>query len=298
MRDMEFVGISEDGSSLILRAPWDEEFRLLLDERLSAAARTDSSARNQLSLGLEATLRPAEIQARLRAGATAEDLAEDAGVPIERIRRYELPILAERAYVAEQARETVVRRENDETLEQLVIRRLLERGESAEELSWDSFRREDARWQIVVTGSTTSAAFAFEPSGRTIVAADDTGRMLLNTEAPRLVAAPQRDDVDELIDWVSDTSATRRGNDTVPVKNRPMAVVRATEIVEEDVVEIDVEELFETYEDEEIIDFEEEEVVEPTPEPEVVTPPPPAAKKGRASVPSWDEILFGTRPNE
>jgi hypothetical protein len=289
MRDMEFVGISEDGSSLVLRAPWDEEFRLVIDERLSTAARTDRTRVNQLDLGLEAALRPAEIQARLRAGASAEDIAEDAGVPVDRIRRYELPILAERAYVAELARDTVVRRENDETLESLVIRRLLERGESADELSWDSFRREDARWQIVVTGSTVSAAFAFEPSGRTIVAADDTGRTLLNTETPRLVPVEERDDVDELIDWVSDTSQTRR-NDTVPVNRRPMAVVREPEV--ENVIEIDHEELFDNYEDDELI-IDDEEL------PPVVAPPAPAAhKKGRASVPSWDEILFGTKPND
>ena len=289
MRDMEFVGISEDGSSLVLRAPWDEEFRLVIDERLSTAARTDRTRVNQLDLGLEAALRPAEIQARLRAGASAEDIAEDAGVPVDRIRRYELPILAERAYVAELARDTVVRREIDETLESLVIRRLLERGESADELSWDSFRREDARWQIVVTGSTVTAAFAFEPSGRTIVAADDTGRTLLNAETPRLVPVEERDDVDELIDWVSDTSQTRR-NDTVPVNRRPMAVVREPE-VEENVIEIDHEELFDNYEDDELIIDDEL--------PPVVAPPAPVAhKKGRASVPSWDEILFGTKPND
>jgi len=273
MRDMEFVGVSEDGTSLVLRAPWDEDFRLAIDERLSTAVRTDRTRLTQTHLGLEAALRPAEIQARLRAGATAEDIAEDADMPIERIRRFELPILAERAFVAEQARDTVVRRENDETLESLVIRRLMERGESVEELSWDSYRREDARWQIVVTGSTTSAAFAFEPSGRTIVAADEGGRTLLNVEAPRLVTVDERDDVDELIDWVSDTATTKRGNDTVPIARRPMAVVRQPDAAQ-DVDDADV-------------------VDEP---PVIVEPPAKTGRNKRASVPSWDEILFGTNP--
>ena len=277
MRDMEFVGVSEDGSSVVLRSPWGEDFRVDIDDRLQSAVRTDRSRVGSIDPSLEASIRPAEIQARLRAGETAEDIAEDAGMPIERVRRYELPILAERAFVAEQARDTVVRRENDETLGALVVRRLSERGESPSELSWDSYRREDARWQIVATTSTTTASFAFEPSGRTIIAADDAGRLLLNVETPRLVTVDERDDVDQLIDWVSDNAAPER-RDTVPIARRPIAVVPdpEPEPVEPEPVVAEV-----------IID------VEPP-----TAPTPAKGRSRRASVPSWDEILFGTQPTE
>ncbi|GAA3467148.1 hypothetical protein GCM10018965_017000 [Nonomuraea roseola] len=48
-------------------------------------------------------LRPKEIQARIRAGETAEEIAATAGIPVERSGGSRAPWLAEREYVAQQA---------------------------------------------------------------------------------------------------------------------------------------------------------------------------------------------------
>ena len=48
-------------------------------------------------------MRPKEIQDRIRAGETADEIADAAGIPIERVRRFEGPVLAEREYRAQEA---------------------------------------------------------------------------------------------------------------------------------------------------------------------------------------------------
>ena len=59
-------------------------------------------------------LRPRDIQARIRAGATPEDVAAAAGTPLEKVMPFANPVLAERAHVAERAQRSSVRRRTGE----------------------------------------------------------------------------------------------------------------------------------------------------------------------------------------
>src|SRR5450759_1817170 len=98
MRELRLVAVSDDGSHLVVRSnePDGEQFRLPLDERLRAAVRRDVPRLSQLEIRRESSLTPREIQARLRAGESPEDVAQAAGVPVERVTRFEGPVLAER----------------------------------------------------------------------------------------------------------------------------------------------------------------------------------------------------------
>ncbi len=58
---------------------------------------------------MENPLRPKEIQDRIRAGETADEIADAAGIPIDRVRRFEGPVLAEREYRALEAQRSTVR---------------------------------------------------------------------------------------------------------------------------------------------------------------------------------------------
>ena len=78
-------------------------FSLPIDDRLRIVARGQFSRLAQYEIEVESPLRPKEIQDRIRAGETAEEIADAAGVPIERVRRFEGPVLAERAYRAQEA---------------------------------------------------------------------------------------------------------------------------------------------------------------------------------------------------
>src|SRR6476661_5931387 len=108
MQELRFVAVSEDGQYAVLGVPGrSARFTLPIDERLRAVALGQTSRLAQYEIEVESPLRPKEIQARIRAGETAE------GIPVERVRWFEGPVLAERAYIATQAQSASVRRQGD-----------------------------------------------------------------------------------------------------------------------------------------------------------------------------------------
>ena len=114
MQELRFVAVSEDGSYAVLAVPGRSgRFILPIDERLRAVAQGQTSRLAQYEIEVESPLRPKEIQARIRAGETAEEIADAAGIPVERVRWFEGPVLAERAYIADQAQAASVRRAGD-----------------------------------------------------------------------------------------------------------------------------------------------------------------------------------------
>ena len=92
MGELELVGLHQDGEHLVLVAPDGARFRVRIDEPLRAAVRRDRPQLEQLRAESAGTLSPREIQARIRAGATTQEVADSAGLPVERVRRYEGPV--------------------------------------------------------------------------------------------------------------------------------------------------------------------------------------------------------------
>jgi len=87
MQELRFVAVSEDGSYAVLAVPGrSARFTLPIDERLRAVALGQTSRLAQYEIEVESPLRPKEIQARIRAGETAEEIADAAGIPVERVR--------------------------------------------------------------------------------------------------------------------------------------------------------------------------------------------------------------------
>ena len=116
MQELRFVAVSEDGRYAVLAVPGrSARFTLPIDERLRAVALGHTSRLAQYEIEVESPLRPKEIQARIRAGETVEEIADAAGIAVERVRWFEGPVLAERAYVADQAQTASVRRHGDST---------------------------------------------------------------------------------------------------------------------------------------------------------------------------------------
>src|ERR1035437_3838857 len=98
MQELRLVAVSEDGAYAILAVPGrGGRFSLPIDDRLRTVARGQFSRLAQYEIEVENPLRPKEIQDRIRAGETADEIADVAGGPIERVRRFEGPGLAERA---------------------------------------------------------------------------------------------------------------------------------------------------------------------------------------------------------
>jgi hypothetical protein len=189
MQDLRLLGVSEDGARLVLQTPDGQTYGLRLDERVHAALRGDRSRLGQLQIQLDHELRPREIQTRIRAGETAEDIAASSGVSLDHVRRFEGPVLLERRHVADSARATNVRRLTDTAatpLGALVAERLSSHGVTADDLTWDSWRRDDGRWQVRLTYSSDGrdhrATWTFDPTVRTIEPSDDEAGWLTDEE--------------------------------------------------------------------------------------------------------------------
>ncbi|MFE2428669.1 septation protein SepH [Streptomyces sp. NPDC059373] len=189
--ELRVVAVSNDGTRLVLKAADSTEYTLPIDERLRAAVRNDRARLGQIEIEVESHLRPRDIQARIRAGASAEEVAQLGGISVERVRRFEGPVLAERAFMAERARKTPVRRQGESTGPQLgeaVAERLLLRGAEKDTVLWDSWRRDDGTWEVLlvyrVAGEPHSASWTYDPPRRLVQAVDDEARALIGETTP------------------------------------------------------------------------------------------------------------------
>ncbi len=194
MRPVRFVALSEDGQALVLA---DEVGRLLalpLDDRVSSVLHVERNAvPAMLTVAGTAsdptpTLSPRDIQARIRAGESADEVARVAGVPVDRVLRYAGPVLQERAMLAQHARRTKLRSsEKGASLGDVVGGRLAQHGIDAEKISWDAFRRDDGTWRVVATWpsgkATAQAVWELDKARQHVTPHDDMAQYLC-TERP------------------------------------------------------------------------------------------------------------------
>jgi hypothetical protein len=164
---------------------------LPIDDRLRTVARGQFSRLAQYEIEVENPLRPKEIQDRIRAGETADEIADLAGIPIERVRRFEGPVLAEREYRAQEAQRATVRSAGDSgpgpRLGEIVAERLSAAGASPEDARWDSRKRADGNWQVqlmfTAAGRPQLAEWIFDPQRRHVTPDDDQAARLCLADA-------------------------------------------------------------------------------------------------------------------
>ena len=212
MSELTLVGLHDDGEHVVLEGPDGQRFRVTIDEALRATVRRDRPQLEQVRAELAASVRPREIQARIRAGASAEEVAEQSGMPVEIIRRYDGPVLAEREYIAEQAQATRIGHEaGAPLLGDLVTDRLATRDVAPSTITWDASRSGGSPWTVEVrfeiAGARRSARWTYDAAMRRVRALDDEARWLSETELldepiPRRHLAAVRDRVfDVEVDW-------------------------------------------------------------------------------------------------
>jgi hypothetical protein len=322
------TGVSVDGRKLVLVSDAMVVFTVDVDDRLRAAVAGrqpqpggDQARTGQLERQMESTLRPRDIQARIRAGETPEAVAQVAGTSLDKVMPYAAPVLAERAHVAERAQRASIRRRLVEggappsarTLGDAVGSHLRSRNVDPEIVAWDAWRREDGRWTLTgsysVTDRAGAAHFSFDAPGNYVVADDDDAHWLLGEvpDTPALSVEPARDDLSD---------ARRRRLSAVPADELPLGD-DAIELVSEDpdpevardraeeTAALGAEAPVEAYLDAPGAPEASAEPDDPSDESDVADEDdarrhePPARKpvkktRGRASVPSWDEIMFGS----
>lgn len=296
MKELIFIGRSQDNLALIFMDESGFEFNVPVDDHIKRSVNTNDTAA-VVKTSSTSGISPKDIQTRIRRGESVQAIATENGVSVERIERYAGPVLAERSYMASRAEATLIRRPHGEVLlGELATGQLANRGIDTLTLVWDSYRRDDSRWTVSVSWNSGSgggsANWIYDPLAKSVLALDDEARWLFG-EAPgldpssshsgshgddqkrRLVGLPTVENGEEELE---PPSWAGPGHPTIPV---PMPVPSADKP-------------FAT----------KPSVAKPVTAKPVTAKPvatKPAAAKPVAVIddsPSWDDILFGHRPND
>jgi hypothetical protein len=178
VQKLHLVGFTTDHRALILsvrRGARSGRYVLELDDKVTdsvteaiarrAAALDDASGESiepQAPPRPESALSVRELQARLRAGRSVEEVAAEAGVDAEWVERFAPPVVAEQARVVAATRAAYFERSrlgpSGVPLGLAVYRNLVERGLrlTAEELDagWTARQGADGRWLVTLTYSS------------------------------------------------------------------------------------------------------------------------------------------------
>ena len=323
MAKLTFTGRSGDGKRLLLVDESGQEHSLVIDARLrralSGAPASGPNTPGQLEIPMESSLRPRDIQMRIRAGETPEAVAHAAGTSVEKIMPAASPVMDERAHVAERAQLSSVRRRANEsgarTLGEAVSAHLRSHTVDPSVAEWDAWRREDGRWTLTalyeVAGRTGTGTFSYDPRGNFVTVDDDDAHWLVGDATPDPVATPDEANAADDLAAARQRRLSSVGVDEPAFGDDAIEMVSDDESATETTMELDAalgtEQSVEAYLDDEPADATAETSDEPADEPgsedeepasHAPEPRRPAKKRGRASVPSWDEIMFGGGKND
>lgn len=198
VRQLVVVALSADGTRMLLGQAADSRpsHELVLDERVARAVRGQPLDDN--TPVKTSALSPKQIQARLRAGASVDEVAKEAGVPLSRVERYAGPVLSERENVLDTIRAATLTRarvgRSGKPVGESVVANLattaFARPETAE---WSAYRRADGEWvarlEVVVRGRGRHAEWLQDAVSGDAVALDAYAAALGFTAAPAPPAA-------------------------------------------------------------------------------------------------------------
>ncbi|MUL77723.1 septation protein SepH [Mycolicibacterium sp. CBMA 226] len=311
MRELKVVGLDADGKRIICEtsngSATADKFFLRVDNRLKAAVRGDRAATNQTQIEVEVevpnSLRPRDIQSRIRAGASVEQLAAAAGVSPERVMRFAHPVLLERSRAAELATAShpiLPDGPSVLTLLETVTGALISRGLDPEATRWDAWRNEDSRWTVQfgwkAGRSDNVAHFRFSPGahGGTTTAFDDAATELIDPNytrpALRSVAPVAQLHFEESVAEIPMPAVTPAPQPAPEPAPAPVVVMTPASAPVAPPVPA-----------EPLAPPAPEPVASPEPAAVAETPEPAAPaqrpRKKKPEIPAWEDVLLGVRAN-
>lgn len=247
MDELELVRLHEDGERLVLAARDGAQSTLPITDALRAAIRGDRPRMESIRAQEASTLRPREIQARLRAGESCEQLAEASGLPIDHVRRFEYAVISEREHSIARVRAKAVLTDDDgaTTLGEVADERLRSRGVRPDDARWTATREGSHPWIVQVEFEAAErprlARWSLEPRGGFVTALDDEARWLglpeddggpalagvsalpphRSNQHPSRPAPPEPDDTDLLLDNLSERRGQRPARRSAPDAELP-----------------------------------------------------------------------------
>ena len=195
MTELRLTGKTEDGNHLSLVDTEGIEFSLRISDTLRATVNQPRLTSVPSPNNTE-TISVKEIQRRLRAGDSFENIARDGQITVEKVERFSGPIMQEREYILDRARELVMRKDVhriEMTFRDVVLAKLAPRGVDTDEVSWNTWRLGDGTWHIELLYPNRDgngvATWDFDLARRALGAADENGAWLIDEEAPSLPVA-------------------------------------------------------------------------------------------------------------
>ena len=273
MTELRLDGKTEDGTHLSLVDNDGNNYSVRISDTLRA---TVNQPRLTSVPAVDATqsMSVKEIQRRLRAGESFEQIAREGQITVDKVERFSGPIMQEREYILTNARSLVMRKDahrTDLTFAEVVLAKLAPRGVDIDQVTWNTWRLLDGTWHIELhypnRDGNGIATWNFDLARRALDASDDNGAWLIDEEAPARTAAPA-------IIYAEPTHPSRLEE----AKPEP-EIVRIADLLNAS-----------------------DEKSE-TPRLAVIRETPSAADSqdgitARAKVPSWDEIMFGRKSEE
>ncbi len=336
MQDLRVIGV--ESGALLAVADDGTRFRIPIDEMMQSKLRQSVP-----DPGNGPKLSPREIQAHIRSGMSAQDVASITGASFEYIQKFEGPVIAEREFVVQSALGVPVKTSADADPMNLgrdfgsVIRdRLHELGATDER--WASWKDPEAGWIVKLAFTAKEidhdARWSFDPKKHSLAPTNseavtlsqqgDTG----GTMMPRLraVSEPVSDSTDPessrfdsgafTLSESQQFSTPQSGSEPVTIGRRTQEPVHGNQTSdllealrrrrgEREAAHFDESDVRASHPSTgsiRIVDVQmdvfDEEPREPREAQRTTSPQPAVRRKARASMPSWDEIVFGARPDD
>ncbi|WP_312715644.1 septation protein SepH [Corynebacterium flavescens] len=251
-------------------------------------------------------LRPAEIQNRIRAGASAADLAAELGVPESRIEPFAYPVMLERERVADVAKQAHPVREDGPaklTLWEILATSFAARGHSLSESTWDAYRHQGEPWIVRITWkaglSQNEAEWTFRQSmstpatveARNSVAADLTDPDFVQP-VRSLTSIGRGERYEEAFDGQGPSSVTDIADFTTPTAPRPEAAEDSADSGEEKASANESASSQEPAQADGSAGEEKDNFLQNPP-----AERKPSKRRRKAVTPHWEDVLLGVRSN-
>lgn len=213
MLELRLIGVHDDGENLVLESADGIRFLLPIDANLRTSITKARRIQPARGLGAKGTFGPRDIQTRFRQGASVEEIAEESGWEPERVRRYEWPIVAERAHIIRAAQSVKIGRRSSASGTAQIPVTLSARIEEVSERygfedatqDWTTRQQENGQWRVEVDIALKDSArqnlpaqvvfparWVYNPANQGLYASNEAAYFLMGNSEDAVAAAAKK----------------------------------------------------------------------------------------------------------
>lgn len=213
MLELRLIGVHDDGENLVLESADGTRFLLPIDANLRTSITKARRIQPARGLGAKGTFGPRDIQTRFRQGASVEEIAEESGWEPERVRRYEWPIVAERAHIIRAAQSVKIGRRSSASGTAQIPVTLSTRIEEVSERygfeeatqDWTTRQQENGQWRVEVDIALKDsvrqnlpaqvvfpARWVYNPANQGLYASNEAAYFLMGNSEDAVAAAAKK----------------------------------------------------------------------------------------------------------